>query len=123
MLTKRITFFDYNGNERTENFDFHLNQVEALEFALTIDGNLTDFVKKSVEEDNKAALIGMVKEIVKMSYGKKSEDGRRFMKSDEITRSFVETEAYTILLTELISNSEAAAAFINGVLSDVNRHK
>jgi hypothetical protein len=119
MITKRITYLDYNGNERTENFDFHLNKVEALEFAMSIDGNLTDYVKECVEKDNKAALIMMVKTIVEKSYGKKSEDGRRFMKSDEISRSFIETEAYVSLMTELVSNSEKAAEFINGVLTEI----
>lgn len=119
MITKRITYLDYNGNERTENFDFHLNKVEALEFAMSIDGNLTDYVKECVEKDNKAALIMMVKTIVEKSYGKKSEDGRRFMKSDEISRSFIETEAYSFLMTELVSNSEKAAEFINGVLTEI----
>lgn len=119
MITKRISYIDYNGNERVENFDFHLNKVEALEFAMSIDGNLTDYVKECVENDNKAALIGMVKTLVEKSYGKKSEDGRRFMKSDEISRSFIETEAYVSLMTELVSNSEKAAEFINGVLTEI----
>ena len=119
MITKRITFLDYNGIARTENFDFHMNRVEALDFALSIDGDLTEFVRKCVEEDNKTALIGMVKQIVEKSYGKKSEDGRRFMKSEEISRSFIETEAYPALMSELISNSEEAAQFINGALSEV----
>lgn len=123
MLTKRITYVDYNGNERTENFEFNLNRVEALDFALSIDGDLTEYVRKSVEEDNKAALIKMVKDIVLRSYGKKSEDGRRFMKSDEITRSFIETEAYSVLMTELISDSGESAKFINGVLEEIKANK
>lgn len=123
MLTKRITYVDYNGNERTENFEFNLNRVEALDFALSIDGDLTEYVRKCVEEDDKAALIKMVKDIVLRSYGKKSEDGRRFMKSDEIARSFIETEAYSVLMTELISNSEESAKFINGVLEEIKTNK
>ena len=119
MITKRITYIDYNGNERTENFDFHLNKVEALDFAMSIDGNLTDYVKECVEKDNKVALIGMVKTIVEKAYGKRSEDGRRFMKSEEISRSFIETEAYAILMTELVSDSEKAAEFINGALAEI----
>lgn len=50
-------------------------------------------------------------------YGVKSEDGRRFMKSEEISRSFMESPAYEILFEELVTNDKAAADFVNAVMN------
>ena len=39
------------------------------------------------------------------------------MKSEEISRDFMETEAYDQLFMELITDPKKAAAFVNGVIS------
>lgn len=52
-----------------------------------------------------------------LAYGVKSEDGRRFMKSEEISRSFMESPAYEILFEELVTNDKAAADFVNAVMN------
>lgn len=117
MITKRITYVDYDGNERTEDFEFNINKVEAVELELSAEGGLSDIVKRIVKEDNKAALIQAFKEIIMLSYGKKSPDGRMFMKSKEITDSFIQTEAYPALFLELASDAKAASDFVNGILA------
>lgn len=61
-------------------------------------------------------MIKMFKEIIDLSYGVKSTDGRRFIKNQEVLDDFRQTEAYSVLFMELATNSEAAAEFINGVV-------
>lgn len=117
MLEKKIKFTDYDGKERIETHYFHLNKAEVIEF-LTTNGDYTldKLLNRLVEEHNGKEIMATFKELIYRSYGKKSDDGRRFMKSKEIKDSFMETEAYAELFTELVTDGRAAADFINKVI-------
>ena len=116
MLVKTITYTDYNGNERTEDFYFNLTKAELINMELSVEEGYTELLKKIVREKSAPKLSEYFQKLIKSAYGVKSPDGRRFMKSDEITREFTETEAYSILYTELIMDDKAAAAFVNGIM-------
>lgn len=119
VITKRITYTDYNGNERTEDFCFHLNQAEVVNLELSVNGGLSTILKDIVKAKNKSELIRLFQKVILLSYGQKSPDGRVFKKSKEITESFTQTEAYPILFTELTSDAKAASDFVNGVLASI----
>lgn len=116
MLKKTITYEDWNGLERTEDFWFNLSQAELAEMALSKGGGFEEYIEKIVNAKDIDKLSTLFKEIILKAYGVKSEDGRRFMKSDRITREFTETQAYSDLYMELSTDAEAASAFINGLL-------
>lgn len=116
MLKKSITFTDFNGKERTEDFYFNLTKAELLEMELSAAGGMGEKLKKIVRMDNQPELIKAFKELILNSYGEKSEDGRRFIKNDELRESFAQTEAYSNLFVELSSNADAAAEFVNGLI-------
>ena len=118
MLKKTITYTDYFGNERTEDFYFNFSKAEIIEMETTSipNGKLSDYLKQVVETKNTNELVRIFKDIVLKAYGERSEDGRRFMKSDEIREAFKETEAYSEIFYECATNAEAAAEFINGVV-------
>lgn len=127
MLKKTITFTDYNGNERTEDFYFNLSKAEIMEMELSIVGGLAEAIQRVVKSQDGPSIIKFFKDIVLKAYGEKSPDGRRFMKEDEngvkLYKNFEQTEAYAILFTELATNAEAAAAFINGIVpADMNKN-
>lgn len=115
MLKKTITYTDYNGVERTEDFYFNLTQAECVEMDLGTAGGLAPFIEKIVKTNDTPQLIKMFKDLVLNAYGEKSADGRRFMKNDEIKKAFSETEAYSIIFMELATNADAASEFINGI--------
>lgn len=115
MLKKTITYVDYNDNERTEDFYFNLTEAEAMEMELSITGGLTEMIKKIVAAQDMPALIKVFKDLILKAYGEKSPDGKRFIKSKEITESFSQTEAFSKLFMELATNAETAAAFVNGI--------
>lgn len=115
MYTKTITYTDYDGNERTEDFCFNLNEVELMDMRLNGTG-MADAIEKIAKAEDKSAIIASFKELIRMAYGEKSNDGRRFMKSDGIFASFAETNAYPKLFMELGTNDKAAADFINGIM-------
>lgn len=121
MLTKPITYTDYDGVERTENFMFNLTKAEIAELNLTTEGGLQAAVQKIIDSRDVPEITKWFKRIIMMSYGEKSADGRRFIKSEELTENFLQTEAYSELFMELISDDNAAAAFVNGIIPKVDK--
>lgn len=116
MLKKTVTYTDYNGVERTEDFYFNLSKAEAAEMELSVDGGLSQMLENIVKAKDNKQIITIFKEIILKSYGEKSQDGKRFIKSKEISEAFSQTEAYSELFMELALNEKAATEFINGVL-------
>lgn len=120
MLKKTISYEDYNGVKRTEDYYFNLSKAELTEMELGIDGGFSELLKKITATQDIPSIIKIFKEIILKSYGEKSADGKRFMKEDEegrpLANKFKQTEAYSILFMELSTDSEAAAKFINGIV-------
>lgn len=117
MIAKTIKYVDYNGVERNETFYFNLSKAEATEFELGVTGGLSEMLKKMVMAKDTPALIKLLKQLLLKTYGVKSDDGRRFIKSEELSREFSQTEAYSQMYMELATDDNAAAAFIKGVVS------
>ena len=116
MLKKTITYTDYNGNERTEDFYFNLTKAEIMEMEMSTTGGLAEAIQRIVAAQDHPAIIKIFKDLVLKAYGEKSADGKRFVKSEDITTGFSQTEAYSILFMELATDAEAAAAFVNGIV-------
>lgn len=116
MLEKEIKYVDYNGQERKETFMFHITEAELTEMELSTTGGFTSMVQKMIEAKDTPALIKLFKDIILKSYGVKSPDGRRFIKSEELSTEFSQTDAYTKLYMELVTDDKAAADFINRVV-------
>lgn len=116
MLKKTITYTDFNGVERTEDFYFNLTKAEVTEMEMSVHGGMAHMLETIVASKDNKQIVSIFKEIVLKSYGEKSLDGRRFMKTKEITESFSQTEAYSEIFMELALNEKAAADFVNGVL-------
>ena len=116
MLKKTITYHDYNGVEYTQDFYFNLSKAEIMEMELGTTGGLAEMIQKIVAAQDAPSIIKVFKDLILKSYGEKSADGKRFIKSDEISTAFSQTEAYAELFMELATNAEAAAAFVNGIV-------
>ena len=116
MLKKTIQYVDYNGVERKEDFYFNLSKAEVTEMELSVDGGLSNMLEQIVNSKDNKRIIELFKKIILKAYGEKSPDGRRFMKSEEISQAFAETEAYSELFIALAMNAEEAAKFIEGIL-------
>lgn len=119
MIKKTIAYTDYNGNERTEDHYFNLNQAEIMEMQMSTDGGLDEQIKRIVAAQNAPEIMKLFKSIILKSYGVKSADGKRFIKSDEISTEFSQTEAYASLFMELVTDADAAAKFVNGIVPNM----
>lgn len=116
MLKKTITYTDYNGVERTEDKYFNLSQAEVMEMEMSTAGGLVEMINGIVNAKDAPSIIKIFKELILKSYGEKSPDGKRFMKSEEISTAFAQTEAYSQLFMELAMDADAAAEFVNGIM-------
>ena len=116
MLKKTITYTDYNGVQRTEDFYFNISKAELLDMEMGVSGGYGEMLKRIVAAKDVPALISAFKDLIFKAYGEKSPDGKRFIKSEELSTAFSQTEAYTQLYMEFIQNDVAAAEFVNGVI-------
>ena len=115
MLKKTITYVDYDGNERTEDHYFNLSKAELIEMRYTENGGLEKYIEKIISEQDNSKLLVLFKNIVLKSYGQKSLDGKRFIKSEELTNEFIQSEAYSELFVELM-DAEKCAEFFNSII-------
>lgn len=123
MVVKKIKYTDFNGVEREEEFMFNLTEAEITEMELTTDGGLSDSIKKIISAQDTPEIIKTFKMLLLKSYGEKSADGRRFIKSEELIEAFTQTNAYSQLFMELATDDKAAIAFINGIIPDSMRER
>lgn len=116
MLKKSIKYKDYNGVEHTEDFYFNLSKAELTEMELSTTGGYGEMLQGIIEAEEHTKLVPIIKDIIFKSYGEKSEDGKRFIKSPELSLAFSQTEAYSELFMEIATDAEASAAFVNGII-------
>ena len=116
MLKKTVTYVDYNGVERTEDFYFNLSKAEVTEMELSVEGGFSKMLEEIVKSNDNVRIVELFKEMVLKAYGEKSADGRRFVKSKELSEAFSQTEAYSEIFMELAMDEKAAAAFVNGIM-------
>lgn len=120
MLKKTMTYTDYNGTERTEDFYFNLSKAEIMEMELSTTGGLAEMIQNIVKAQDAPAIIKVFKDLVLKAYGEKSADGKRFIKVGPdgvpLSVAFAETEAYSNLFMELATDADKAAEFVNGIV-------
>ena len=114
-ITKKYT--DYSDNERTEDFYFNLTEAECLEMEMSTEGGMEQMLRRIIAAQDMPTIMATFKKIILKAYGEKSPDGRRFIKSEELSTAFSQTEAYSDLFVELSTNAEAAAKFINATIT------
>ena len=116
MLKETMTYEDFNGVSRTEDFYFHLSEAEVMEMELGTTGGLTETIKRIVQAQDTPEIIKIFKDLILKAHGEKSLDGKRFIKTPEIRDAFAQTEAYSQLFMKLATDDTAAAKFVNGIV-------
>lgn len=116
MVAKTITYKDFEGTERTETFWFHLSKTELVKMENSIDGGYKKRIQAIIDSINVPELMKIFDELLQMSYGVKSADGRRFIKNKELTDEFMQTPAYDIFYMELYTDANVASEFINKLM-------
>ena len=119
MLKKTITYTDYNGEERTEDFYFNLSKAEIVKIAARYPGGIKEYLEGIIADHDMESVLDMFDMLILESYGKKSTDGRRFIKSKELRDEFRQTEAYSNMLMEFLTDEtggDKMLAFVEGIM-------
>jgi hypothetical protein len=118
MLKKTVTYEDWNGVTRTEDFYFNLTRTECaeLEYGLGPGKSLTDSFQTLIDTKDMGTIIATIKDILLKAYGVKSDDGRRFMKNDEIRQAFLENPAFDEIYMSLATDAGYAADFLTSII-------
>ena len=119
MLKKTITYTDYNGVERTEDLYFNLTKTECMKMQIGTAGGYAEKLEKIIKSHDIPALVEVFEELILKSYGEKSDDGKHFHKSPELSKAFTETEAYSELFYEMTTDANKIADFVKGILPDL----
>lgn len=124
MYSRTITYTDWNGIERTEEFRFNLTKAELMEMQYEQEGGMREYLQKIIDSKNQKEIVKLFKDLVLKAYGEKSDDGKHFLKSDDIREKFAATPVYSDIFIELSTNAAAAAEFVNGIMpADVAKAK
>ena len=116
MYIKKIKFKDFNDNEREQDFYFNLRKDELAKLSAKYGQNFENNVRTMAMNDDKAGLYKLFEDLIKSSYGQKSEDGLHFRKSDQIWDDFYDSPAYEALFMEIMSDTDAAISFFKGIM-------
>ena len=118
MLRKVIKYNDLNGNPTQGEFYFHLSKADVVKLQVSKKGGLEAWLRRIVAAEDESAIIQEFENLIRLSAGKKSDDGKRFIRDPEVLSEFFDTDAYSEFFMELCTNAEAAAEFINGIIPD-----
>lgn len=117
MVKEHIPYVDYDGNPVEEDAYFNLTKAEIAEMEFSNpNGGFEAMLRNIIKEKDHTKVIPIFKQIIRKSYGVKSEDGRRFIKSEQLSDEFMQTEAYSELFVKLFSDSDALVHFMNGLV-------
>lgn len=118
MLKKTVTYTDYDGTERTEDFYFNFSKSELMEMELSVDGGLKNRLERIIKANDQVQIMKEFKDIIIKSYGEKSADGKRFIKSPELSEAFMQTGAYDQIFMEICTNEKAAVEFVDAIMPE-----
>lgn len=116
MLKKTITYEDFNGQEQTEDFYFHLSKADLIELEMSKKGGLEEWLKRVIASKDGKAIMEEFKNLIMMSVGERSDDGKRFRKDVQLRHDFRDSPAYDVLFMELVTDADKAAEFVNGII-------
>lgn len=116
MLKKTITYTDYDGMERTEDFWFNLSKTELTKLDAELPGGVLGVLRKIIDKKDRKALVDFIETLILRSYGEKTLDGKRFVKTPDMAEEFMQTPAYDELFMSILSDTDSQTSFINGVI-------
>ena len=120
MLKKTITYEDYFGTTRTEDFYFNLSQTELSDMQMSVDGGFNNKLDQMIKASDSREIYNTFVDIVLAAYGEVSPDGKYFIKKDEngnrLSDKFRQSLAYDALMDEISKSEATIAEFCNGII-------
>lgn len=119
MFKHTVKYVDFDGNNREEDLYFHLSPAEMTQFEYSVKGGMKNLLEKAIKAQDGPTMMKFYVRMVEMAYGRKSNDGRRFEKSNEIYDDFSQTNAYNAFFMQLVTDEAFAKKFVDAVFPDM----
>lgn len=142
MLKKTIKYVDFNGGEHSEDIYFHVSKTSILtapdsvyneiikigqdlqqtgKFLESSEGTISDtnpFDKNNQTITDAIRMIArLLDRLIDLAYGKRSSDGMKFVKNEEVLSEFKSSAVYDAFIEYMIVNQEEMIDFIKQLLS------
>lgn len=118
MLKKTITYNNLEGKKITDDFYFNLSKADLLRLEMSVAGGFVEHMQKMIKNNDNVGLFNEYEKLIKIAYGEKDVDNKRFIKSEALSEAFMQTDAYSELLMEITMDAKAAAEFLAAVIPD-----
>ena len=118
MRIEKIGYTDLNGEERMENFYFHMSKADLIKLEMCTEGGLDAYIEKVINERDQQKIYELFEKIVDLSYGIKTLDGG-FDKDPVHLKKFKSSEAYSELIVKLM-DADYAASFVADIMPKEN---
>lgn len=120
MYKMDVTYEDFNGNIKEESVEFNISKMEVIRMQTSKEGGYAEYLERIVNSDNQKEIVEAFEWFVQKAYGRRSEDGTRFIKEDEngtpLINDFRQSPAYDEIIFTLATNEQLAADFVAKVL-------
>ena len=117
MLKRPITYTNFDGETVTETYYFNLSKSELLMMEVGSRGkSFSEYIKEIVDAKDANTLMREFRSLILLSYGVRSDDGKRFVKSETLSKEFEQSFAFDALYMELVESDKAASDFMLGVI-------
>lgn len=123
MFKHNIEYVDFNGNDRNEDFYFHLSSPEVIRLEAKLGAPIQDYIGNLREQQDLSSLIAFLEDIILTAYGRKTSDGKSFIKNQELRVEFEYSQAYAELFEEMVSNPTLAQKFGEGVSASAKHRR
>lgn len=116
MIKKSITYKDFNNNEVTDEFAFHLSPADLLEMEAETSGGIEAQLQRIQATQDPSEIWNFFKRLITRSIGKVSSNGKQFIHNDEVRDEFMQSNAFSVMLMEMVKDAEGAAKFFNALM-------
>ena len=117
MIKLDLTFEDFDGNPVTESHWFHLSKNKLIEMELADSEGLAQKLTKVGTSGDAGEIMRAFKDVISSAYGvRPPENAQKFIQTPELSTEFMNSLAFDAMLTRLITDTNFAVDFVNGIV-------
>ena len=118
MVERTFTCKGFDGKNYEETYGFYLSRADLLKINLGSFVGLDVLMQKLIDAKNGTEIMNIIDRIMMTAVGHESADHKKFLKNDEIRDDFRQSDAYSQLFEELVTDAKKASSFLIGCLPE-----
>lgn len=113
MIKKTVKYTNFDGVEKTRDVYFHLGKADMAR--IHANTAFLEEMQAAAERKDTKVLLEKIEYMVRLSYGVRSEDGERFVKTKEVQDDFIHSALYEEFIIQLLTEDNGFPRFIKSV--------